>query len=82
MKKLPKLFHYTTINNLALILKSASIRFGRLDKVNDITEGEADDFHSFASYIFISCWTHNTEENLALWNMYIGEYIVRAKPTG
>lgn len=65
-----KLYHYTTLNNLALILRSKSIRFGRLDKVNDPTEGESEDFDSFAKYIFISCWTANHEENLALWNMY------------
>lgn len=64
------LFHYTSINTLALILKSQSIRFGRLDKVNDPLEGESEDFKSFAPYIFISCWTKNPVENLALWNMY------------
>lgn len=53
-----------------MILKSKSIRFGRLDKVNDPTEGESADFKSLAPHIFISCWTSNTEENLALWNMY------------
>ncbi|MFC2118991.1 hypothetical protein ACFLSY_10145 [Bacteroidota bacterium] len=65
-----KLYHYTSINNLALILQSKSIRFGRLDQVNDPTEGAAEDFHSLSPYIFISCWTENNEENLALWNMY------------
>ena len=55
---------------MALILKSKSIRFGRLDKVNDPTEGESADFESLAPNIFISCWTSNTEENFALWNMY------------
>lgn len=65
-----KLYHYTSINNLALILKSKSIRFGRLDNVNDPTEGISNDFHSLSQYIFISCWTENEEENLALWNMY------------
>lgn len=65
-----RLFHYTSINNLALILKSKSIRFGRLDFVNDPTEGLVSDFHSQAPYIFISCWTGNEEEDFALWNMY------------
>ena len=64
------LFHFTTINNLALILKSRTIRFGRLDKVNDPTEGQSEDFKSLAPYIFVSCWTENPEENLAFWNMY------------
>ncbi|MEI6349176.1 MAG: DUF2971 domain-containing protein [Bacteroidota bacterium] len=65
-----KLFHYTSINNLALILKTKSIRFGRLDNVNDPEEGKANDFHSLSPYIFISSWTENEEENFALWNMY------------
>ncbi|RZK63687.1 MAG: DUF2971 domain-containing protein [Pedobacter sp.] len=65
-----KLYHYTDINSLALILKSKSIRFGRLDKVNDPTEGQSSDFHSMAPYIFISSWTANQFEDLALWNMY------------
>jgi hypothetical protein len=65
-----KLYHYTSINNLALILKTKSIHFGRLDHVNDPTEGLVSDFHSQAPYIFISCWTANEEENFALWNMY------------
>jgi hypothetical protein len=65
-----KLYHYTDINSLALILQSKSIRFGRLDKVNDPTEGLSLDFHSMAQYIFISSWTANQSENFALWNMY------------
>lgn len=65
-----KLYHYTSINNLALILQSRSIRFGRLDKVNDPTEGLASDFQSMAHYIFISSWTANEIEDFALWNMY------------
>ncbi len=65
-----KLYHYTSINNLALILKSRSFRFGRLDTVNDPTEGQAKDFPSLSKYIFVSCFTTNKEENLALWNMY------------
>jgi len=71
MPTLPSaLFHYTSINNLALILQSKSIRFGRLDKVNDPTEGHSSDFHSMAPYIFITSWTANEAEDLALWNMY------------
>lgn len=67
----PKLlFHYTSINNLALILKSKSIRFNRLDKVNDKREGVSSDFGYFGQYIFITCWTETSEENLAFWNIY------------
>lgn len=34
-----KLFHYTTLEGLTYILSSKSIRFSRLDKVNDVDEG-------------------------------------------
>lgn len=67
----PKLlYHYTTLNTLALILKSKSISFSRADNVNDKREGLSSDFGSFAQYLFLSCWTETSEENLALWNMY------------
>jgi len=64
------LYHYTTLNTLALILKSRSISFSRADKVNDKREGLSSDVGSFAHYLFLSCWTETSEENLALWNMY------------
>ncbi len=35
------LHHYTDISTLALILKNRTIRFNRLDRVDDITEGES-----------------------------------------
>lgn len=69
-KPVEKLYHYTSINSLALILQSKSIRLGRLDKVNDPTEGLSSDFHSMAQYFFISSWTSNNLEDFALWNMY------------
>ena len=65
-----KLFHYTSINTLALILSSKKIKFNRLDKVNDTTEAMPSDYHTMAKYYFVSCWTENEEENLAMWNMY------------
>jgi len=65
-----KLYHYTSINKLALILELRKIRFRRLDYLNDPHEGIANDFGSMAIYMFVSCWTKNPEENFALWNMY------------
>ena len=35
-----KLYHYTSVNTLYYILKNKTIRFNRLDKVDDIDEGE------------------------------------------
>ncbi|WP_321282363.1 hypothetical protein [Marinifilum fragile] len=70
IKKMESLYHYSSINKLALILESKKIRFNRLDYVNDPHEGVSCDFGSMAIYMFVSCWTKNKEENFALWNMY------------
>jgi hypothetical protein len=67
------LYHYTNINSLALILKTQKVRFTRLDKVNDTQEGLTNDFGSFATYLFVCCFTETKEENLAMWNMYTPE---------
>lgn len=63
------LHHYTSINNLALILKSQKIRFNRLDNVDDLTETTYLPEH-FRSYYFVSCWTKSERENISLWHMY------------
>jgi hypothetical protein len=65
-----KLYHYTTIETLALILSNRTLRFNNLKNVDDPTEGLTDDFRSLQNYIFVSCWTNVAEENLALWKMY------------
>lgn len=67
------IFHYTDINTLALILKNKTIRFNRLDRVDDIEEGQIESSGiKFCKYVFVSCWTENAEENIPLWKMYGG----------
>ena len=63
------LHHYTSINSLALILNSKSIRFNRLDNVDDLTETTFLPTR-FRSYYFVSCWTKSEQENISLWHMY------------
>lgn len=65
-----KLYHYTTIDSLANILNSRSIKFNRLDQLDDLTESE--EFGSFnpLKYIFSSSFTSDSRENIALWKMY------------
>jgi hypothetical protein len=41
-----------------------------LSLVNDKLEGNTNDFGDFGKYIFVSCWTDNSDESLPLWNMY------------
>lgn len=66
-----KIYHYTTIDALALILKNKSILFNRQDNVDDLEEGSIKPMNiKLATYTFISCWTENEEENIPLWKMY------------
>lgn len=74
IKETMNLYHYTNIDSLAAILDSGTIKFNRLDKVNDLTEGYSDDFGYLAPFIFISCWTAHTKEELPLWNMYTKDF--------
>lgn len=66
-----KLYHYTSIETLALILKNKTIKFNRLDAVDDLEEaGYTSNGAQLGKYMFVSCWTKSTEENIALWSMY------------
>lgn len=63
--------HYTDINTLALILKGKKIKFNRLDRVDDLEEGQImSDGIKIGKYMFVSCWTETDEESIPLWKMY------------
>ncbi len=64
------LFHYTSIESLCLILRSGSLKFNRLDKVNDLDEAATKNFPYAKSFVFVSCWTSEERESLPLWKMY------------
>lgn len=69
-----RLYHYTNIETLALILRNKTIRFNRLDNVDDLEEGRAESLGvKFCRYVFVSCWTKVEEENIPLWKMYGGD---------
>lgn len=67
-----KIYHYTTIDSLAMIMSSRSIKFNRLDKVDDIEERVESASVKLWQYMFVSCWTENPEESIPLWRMYSG----------
>jgi len=64
------LFHYTTIETLALILKSKKIRFSSLRKVDDKLEGLTGDLKDISSSFLISCWTASEREIIPFWKLY------------
>ena len=53
-----KIHQYTSIDSLALILKNKTIRFKRLDKMDDIEEAALSNagIH-LGGFMFVSCWT-------------------------
>lgn len=66
-----RIYHYTNIETLALILKNKTIRFNRLDQVDDLEEGQSEcSGIKVGQYIFVSCWTEDPEESIPLWRMY------------
>lgn len=66
-----EIYHYTTLENLVLILKNKTIRFNRLDRMDDPCEHR---FYSYglnwSPYTYVSCWTERDIENIPLWHMY------------
>lgn len=67
-----KLYHYTNLKTLALILKHKTLRFNRLDKVDDLEENVKSHGLNLGQYVFVSCWTEDAEESIPLWRMYAG----------
>jgi hypothetical protein len=68
-----KIYHYTSIASLGLILSSKNIRFARLDTVDDVTEAQTHEGVEFGRYFFVSCWTQEDVESIAQWKMYGGD---------
>lgn len=67
----PKLlYHYTSINSLALILSSKKLRLNSLMNVDDLMEARNKDLGDIRKYFFVSCWTSNEEESIPFWKMY------------
>lgn len=64
------LFHYTSLETLALILSNKTICFNNLLNVDDIEEAETEDMGKFGKYLYVSCWTEDEEESIPLWNLY------------
>lgn len=64
------LYHYTNLDTLALILTNKSICFNTLLNVDDVEEAETSDLDLFGKYVYVSCWTAEESESVAMWQMY------------
>lgn len=70
MENIEYLYHYTSIETLALILKNRTIRFNSLDKMDDLQEQKTADLQNIGQFCYISSWTDDDTESIPMWNMY------------
>ena len=68
-----KIYHYTSIETLALILKNRTLRFNNVSNVDDPDECQTEDFAPLQPYCFISCWTKEHEDSIPLWKIYAND---------
>lgn len=66
------LYHYASLDTLALILHNRTIRFSRLDKVDDPQEQRSVDSQNLGKMKLVSCWTSSDEESIPMWREYAG----------
>lgn len=66
------LFHYTSLSSFALILKNRTIRFSRLDRLDDPQESRTADSRNLVKTRFASCWTACSDESIPMWREYAG----------
>lgn len=64
------LYHYTSLEQLALILKNRAIRLSPLDAMDDLQEKKTADIPNLGKFIFISAWTSEKKESIPMWKMY------------
>ncbi len=64
------IYHYTSIKTLALMFSNKTLRLNSLSNVDDMEEGQVNWFGDLSKYVFVSSWTKDNFENIALWNMY------------
>ncbi len=70
-KELPEyIYHYTSLQILALILENNKIRLNRLDKVNDLQEGRKTALGDISRNVYISCWNAIDDEQIYMWKLY------------
>lgn len=75
------LYQYTSLETLALILENKTIRLRKLSLLDDPLEkyvgvisftdrGPKVKREDLGGFCFVSCWTKNEEESIAMWDMY------------
>lgn len=69
-ESMSRIYHYTKINILELMLKNSTIRLNALKNMDDLLEGRSRDDFDFSRYYYASSWTVCGEESIPMWSMY------------
>lgn len=69
-EKPERLYHYTNLQSLALILNNQTLRLMPLTGLDDPQENQTADIQNLGRFFFASCWTDDQEESIPMWNMY------------
>ncbi len=70
LRKKTELYHYTNVDSLLKIFSTGTLKFSRIDKVNDPYEKiplQYDDLHKS---VYISCFSNYIKESIPLWKIY------------
>jgi len=70
-----RIYHYTSNDTFKKIITNKTIRFTRIDKVDDKEESMYYENKELSRTIpYISCWTKNSEEKSKMWEIYGDNY--------
>lgn len=64
------LYQYTTMNSVLAILENKTIRFTRLDALNDFNEGCCGEYAHLKKYVYVSSWSADERESIPMWSLY------------
>lgn len=64
------LYHYTSLDTLALILRNRPIRFTPLSSMDDVQEHMTTGTSNIGDFVFVSCWTGEDRESIPMWSLY------------
>ena len=64
------LYQYTTMSSVLAILENKTIRFTRLDSLNDLNEGCCGEYAHLKKYVYVSSWSADERESIPMWSLY------------
>lgn len=65
-----RLFQYTSLGVLSLILQNRTIRFNSLENLDDLEESSLQFCDNNPPVTYVSCWTNIVKESIPMWKLY------------